>query len=403
MKIKITAFVFLLNTLILLPEAISQVDTIKIKNASFEDVPKQGGSKDNWSGIKNWVDCAPLNRFIGETPPDIHPNGWWGNSLPASDGNTYLGMVTRDNNTYESVGQRLDSTLKGGKCYDFTINLARAPTYVSPTRTTGLKENYNTPIVLRIWGGNTLCDEGELLAESVPVNNDSWQIFNFEFRPKSDVRYIIFSAFYKTPALLPYNGNILVDGGSLIIQTACPGDPPLYVDNTSKKESKLPPHKQKKSAASRINNTTSSGSKASVSKSENNQNKTKILTELNRKQLKEGQTIEIKNLFFKEDSSAINVNSYEVLDELHDFLLKNSDVIIEIGGHTNNVPSHEYCNQLSTQRAKVVAQYLIKKGIAADKIQFKGYGKRMPIADNKTPSGRKKNQRVEIKILSLNG
>lgn len=46
----------------------------------------------------------------------------------------------------------------------------------------------------------------------------------------------------KLLVLMPYNGNILVDGGSEIVRIACPGEPPLYADNNSK----LPPHKRKK-------------------------------------------------------------------------------------------------------------------------------------------------------------
>jgi len=53
------------------------------------------------------------------------------------------------------------------------------------------------------------------------------------------------------------------------------------------------------------------------------------------------------------------------------------------------------------KRAKAVANYLIKKGIKEKRVSFKGYGKRRPIATNATPSGRKKNQRVQIMITSV--
>jgi outer membrane protein OmpA-like peptidoglycan-associated protein len=82
--------------------------------------------------------------------------------------------------------------------------------------------------------------------------------------------------------------------------------------------------------------------------------------------------------------------------------MANEDVVIEVGGHTNSLPADEYCDRLSTARAKAVVEYLIEKGVDPGKVQFKGYGKKKPIADNKTRFGREKNQRVEIKILSLN-
>jgi outer membrane protein OmpA-like peptidoglycan-associated protein len=56
---------------------------------------------------------------------------------------------------------------------------------------------------------------------------------------------------------------------------------------------------------------------------------------------------------------------------------------------------------LSSARAKAVADYLIAKGISRERIQYRGYGKRQPIDTNETPEGRRRNQRVEIKIISF--
>jgi outer membrane protein OmpA-like peptidoglycan-associated protein len=89
--------------------------------------------------------------------------------------------------------------------------------------------------------------------------------------------------------------------------------------------------------------------------------------------------------------------------EVYDFLMENSDVVLEIGGHTNNRPTEEFAQTLSTSRAKSVADWLISKGIPSDRVQYKGYGKKYPIETNATLEGRRKNQRVEIKILSMNG
>jgi outer membrane protein OmpA-like peptidoglycan-associated protein len=369
----------------------AQSDTINLTNPSFEDIPKRGG--EDIRGISGWFDCGKIN-FPLETPPDIHPNGYWENNLPASDGATYLGMVVRDNGTYESVSQRLDTVLSAGKCFSFTINLSKAERYMSPTRLDNSRlANYNTPVVLRIWGGTGFCNERELLGESNPVSNTSWQINSFEFRPKSNIRYITIEAYYKTPILVPYNGNILVDGASEIVRIPCPGEGPIYA------KSKLPPHKRKKETKTYSD---SSPSNSGLSSAPAKKFKPSIMKELGKTNLKEGQTIEIKNLFFKADTSSINYSSYSVLDEVFDFLSSNPRVMIEIGGHTNNTPDDIYCDRLSTARAKAVAEYLVKRGIDPIKVQFKGYGKKQPIADNRTTYGRQKNQRVEIKILSLN-
>jgi outer membrane protein OmpA-like peptidoglycan-associated protein len=106
-------------------------------------------------------------------------------------------------------------------------------------------------------------------------------------------------------------------------------------------------------------------------------------------------------LYFDADSSTIQSASNAVLEEIYDFLSSNQNVIIEIGGHTNSLPEDEYCDRLSTARAKNVAEYLYNKGIPESQISYKGYGKRQPIASNATVDGRKKNQRVEIKITSM--
>ena len=367
-------------------------DTIRLKNPSFEDIPRRGTP--GYTQLSGWTDCT-LYKFTGESPVDIHPGKFWNNNLPASDKKTYLGMVVRDNYTWESVTQLLEKPLQAGKCYTLSLNLAKSNIYISYSHITQKEANYNTPIVLRIYGSNYPCHETVLLAESDPVKNESWQIYSFDFMPKSDLNYITFQAFYKVPIMVPYNGNILVDGCGYILQKACPGEPPLAVAKP-----KLPPHKSRPNK--KVDPPNTQKPIADVpSKNVNKPYNPKILKELNRNNLKKGQIIEIKNLLFKADTFTIEKASYPILEDVYQFLLHNPDVIVEVGGHTNNIPSEDYCNALSTARAKAVTEYLIQKGVNPAKIQFKGYGKSKPIADNKTASGRLKNQRVELKILSI--
>ncbi len=114
-----------------------------------------------------------------------------------------------------------------------------------------------------------------------------------------------------------------------------------------------------------------------------------------------GHTFRLNNLYFLADSSSFTPNSIRSLDELQKFLSEHPNIVIEIGGHTNGLPSHEYCDRLSSERAKNVVLYLKAKGVSASQLQYKGYGKRRPIADNTTELGRQRNQRVEIKVLEL--
>lgn len=116
-------------------------------------------------------------------------------------------------------------------------------------------------------------------------------------------------------------------------------------------------------------------------------------------QLEKGQIFRLNNTFFPADSSYITKHAAKELSRLQQFLSKNPSIVIEIGGHTNGLPEHDYCDQLSMERAKNVAHYLIEKGVLSQQVTYKGYGKRQPIATNKTLTGRQRNQRVEMKVL----
>lgn len=193
----------------------SQSDTIRLKNPSFEDTPKRGG--EHSFGINGWFDCGKLN-FPLESPPDIHPNGYWQNNMPASDNKTYLGMVVRDNQTYESVSVRLDSVLKAKEVYSLSIYLARSPNYFSKSRLTGEEVNYITPAVLRIWGGTGYCNERHLIYESPVIDHIEWRKYDILFKPLQDYKSITISAYYTKDTNVYYNGHVLLDGISDIIR-----------------------------------------------------------------------------------------------------------------------------------------------------------------------------------------
>mgnify|MGYP006266393961 CR=1 FL=1 len=118
-------------------------------------------------------------------------------------------------------------------------------------------------------------------------------------------------------------------------------------------------------------------------------------------QVSKGQTIQMEALRFDADSTNVKPEFYPLLDELYQFLNANPNISVEIGGHTNNIPPDFYCDELSLARAKSVADYLTRKGVPSSQVSYKGYGKREPIATNETPEGRRKNQRVEIKIVDV--
>ncbi len=192
--------------------AAAQVDFI---NPSFESIIIAAQNK-----AAEWDDCG----FAGETPADIQP-GLYGCTLPPQQGKHYMGLVARDNNTFEAIYQNLTKPLKAGVCYRISIYLAKSSQYNSISRLTGAEENYMRPLKLTIWG--TLLKVGsecsfkpeDWLAESLPIHNDTWRKYTFYIQPPKDVSSLIFSVNHVVEK--PYNGNLLIDNISAIEPVNC--------------------------------------------------------------------------------------------------------------------------------------------------------------------------------------
>ena len=371
-----------------------------IFNNGLEDTPRRGTVP--MRSVDGWLDCG-VGKFPNESPPDIHPNDFWKVNLKPAQGKSYVGLVVRENETYESISQRLDVPLKKGQCYTFNIYLTRSDNYWSGTtdldgNKSATEENYITPAVFRLWGGKVYCGQGQLLAESDPVENNDWIKYEFEIKPQTEINFITYEAFYVTPNYFPYNGHILIDEASNFIEIDCETkeekntekepivavlEEPIEKETVDEKEEEIvsPP--------------------VVVNKPKEEYKEPKIMTELrNPEKLKAGQKIRLKNLYFQADTSTINKSSYGVLKELSSFLKHNTNFVVELGGHTNNIPEDEYCDDLSRKRARQVYKFLVESGVDRDQLSFKGYGKKQPIASNETTVGRARNQRVEIKIIS---
>lgn len=86
----------------------------------------------------------------------------------------------------------------------------------------------------------------------------------------------------------------------------------------------------------------------------------------------------IENIFYDFDKATLRPESAKALDELIKLLNDNPNVTIELAAHTDLKGSDEYNLKLSERRAKSVVDYLIKGGIAADRLTPKGYGESRP-------------------------
>lgn len=187
---------------------------IFLENPSFEGQPSVARPP------AGWYFCGE----VGESPPDIHPGGFFGVDRPALDGATFVGMVVRDNGTHESIGQRLSSPLQAGMCYSFSIYAARSDIYQSISRATGAPANYEKPAALYIWGGFDNCGRQELLAKTPSILAGNWKLFSFSLHPGEAYTHLLIEAYFSIPGP-PYNGNVLVDLASPLALVACEDAP----------------------------------------------------------------------------------------------------------------------------------------------------------------------------------
>lgn len=440
----------------------AQENQIPLMNPSFEGKPRAGTIMGKVHS--GWKDCGSSRESV----PDVQPNSDANNpffavTTPPQHGDTYLGLVVRDNDTWEGLTQRLMRPIEDNKTYSFQIYLAKSPQYVSDARNEpGKKTNHDGNAKLQIWGGNMYCQRLELLAESPMIKHADWRAYEFLFRPNDTYNFITIRAFYKTPSLVIYNGNLLVDNASpitLITEPVVDIQKPsktiektddeqftlfAKVDNVSRKKdikllynsrpipftystksgklsanikllkgnNKIKITAKNKVGSSSDNATVVYEPKVIIASTSNPPVKTpeqpvkpKVSYENKEfeKDVKEGQVLLIEKLYFDIDSASINAPSRPVLDEVYEFIRSKPNVVFEIGGHTNNRCATTFCDKLSERRAESVVDYLVKKGIDRNRLRYKGYGKRNPVATNNTITGRKRNQRVEIKVLSLDG
>ncbi len=358
---------------------------IVLSNPSFEDIP----AKDK--APAKWFHC----RIKGESPPDVQP-GQYSVSLKPIDGSSYLGLVVRDNETFEAVSQRLALPLEQGQCYDFSIDAAHSPLYMSLSATTGKQVNFVTPAKLRIWGGNGFDDRREMLAETPPVRNNEWQTHYLRLQPKKGTyRFLVLEAYYKTPVIDLYNGHILLDNASDIRPANCDRQP-------AKAAAAPVVARTKKTAPGSSRTAAKEGSGAipsvtALTPTEAPQKTAKI----DRKSLKKGSIIQLEHVYFDVNRWDIKSEVEPTLKWLADFLRNNPDIYIEVGGHTSNNPTDAFANELSEKRAKAVANWLIQHGSPVLQVSHKGYGKTRPLVPNTDAAGRSKNQRVEITILNI--
>lgn len=365
---------------------------IFLNNPSFEDLPR------NSQPPRGWTNCgAP-----GETPPDVHPDPefLFRVGMRAEHENTFLGMVTRDTETWESVGQQLAQPFVANQCYRLDIQLARSLTYLSMSRMTKQPTNYVTPIRLRVWGGYSVCDRAQLLGSSGLVSNSDWRPYSIKLSPEDDFTHIILEAYYPEAILLAINGNVLVDNARPIFPIDCDDEAAMFTD-FSVADAPPPTNPDEEIVVTKVppgNRITPKSPKPVVVQKPQEPTVRLGQTEAI---LKEGEVFTVENISFKSNLAELEEESEQALQEIVGFLKENDNVIVEIGGHASRMATNYYAQDLSSKRAKTVVAYLKRNNIGFERLLSKGYGKSKPVCMDNTKDCNRRNQRVEVKILKI--
>jgi len=172
---------------------LASTQSIKLNNPSFEDEPADATTP------MGWMECTE------STTPDIFP-GYWGVYEEASDGDTYVGLIIREDRSFEAIGQRTSQPMLPSKCYRFSIDLAHSTNYAG----------YNDPTRLKVYIGKTKCSTDQMIYQSDFISDPDWKTKVIEFSPNEESNYIRFEAVDKKGILLGSKGNILLDAISSI-------------------------------------------------------------------------------------------------------------------------------------------------------------------------------------------
>ena len=342
-----------------------------VLNFSFEDytncpyiIGQFNSSVQDWS-TPNFASTDYFNN-CSETIGYINYNG----RQKARTGEGYAGIyVLSDQNYREYIQGKLVKSLEKNKKYEVTfyISLADESSYAIKDidilfSEEKLKVNFNSSNIEKVINPKKITKKSfELYSNSETVffaDKKNWIKLSFQFTSKGYENYFSIGNFKK---------NSKTKKHKMLSQSPYYFSY-YYIDDISIISLEKAPQKEVKK-------------------------ETKLAT------LESNKIYTLRDVFFDFDKAELLDSSKEELYKLLNYLVDNPKTIIKIYGHTDNVGTVKRNNELSQQRAKAVADYLILLGLSESKISSFGFGSSIPISDNKTEEGRKANRRVEFKLI----
>ncbi|OYU95656.1 MAG: hypothetical protein CFE21_10985 [Bacteroidetes bacterium B1(2017)] len=121
--------------------------------------------------------------------------------------------------------------------------------------------------------------------------------------------------------------------------------------------------------------------------------------ELKQPKIEKGLVFKLSAINFETGLDKLTNSSFDILDKMAEILKENPKMIVEVGGHTDDVGDDQKNLVLSQNRANSVMNYLVSKGVNPNQLKANGYGETQPISGNDTEEGRKKNRRVMFTVV----
>lgn len=126
-----------------------------------------------------------------------------------------------------------------------------------------------------------------------------------------------------------------------------------------------------------------------------------LTMDINLVEIRTDMVLQLRNIQFEYASSDLTEESFAELDQVVRLLKDNPALRIELSAHTDDQGSDTFNKKLSEKRGEAAKRYLVRHGVASDRVTARGYGKTRPLVPNDSDENRAKNRRVEFKVTEI--